>query len=58
MITQCCKCRLYQHQGQWVGRAPEANATVSHTYCPHCKEEALLEIKRERIARHPELRTA
>lgn len=58
MVTQCCKCRLYQDQGRWVPQAPQSDRTVSHTYCPHCKEEALLEIKRERLSLRPELRTA
>ena len=38
VVTQCCVCRRYKVNGEWVTVAPDADC-VSHTYCIDCATE-------------------
>lgn len=44
IIVQCCVCGLVrQPDGSWQAKYP-TGLTVSHTYCPPCREKAIQEL--------------
>jgi hypothetical protein len=40
MTVQCCVCRKYRVDDRWKKNA-DIDGSVSHTYCPVCKKEAM-----------------
>ena len=44
MIVICCKCRRIRYGGEWTEAKHVEGGPVSHTYCPPCAEEAMVEI--------------
>ena len=47
---QCCKCKKFEHKGEWQTTNPNPELAITHTYCRDCcdKEiEKLAEIQKE-----------
>lgn len=44
MNIQCCKCKKVKLDGKWHHVTHELEGMTSHTYCPVCSEEFLIEI--------------
>ncbi len=51
MITQCCQCKKYRVENQWVTpyESLSDSRQISHSYCPKCAEQFTLETMYNRI---------
>ena len=49
MRVQCCVCKKVEENGTWRDAPSNGSTdTVSHTYCPACLHEAVMDIRAER----------
>ena len=57
MIIQCCVCQKVRLENQWVEAIANLSAEneISHTYCPACKAQFILVIRKKKTALYASL---
>ncbi len=43
MTVQCCKCKRIQTADGWTVTHDHIDGPVSHTYCPVCHQDTMME---------------